>query len=508
MFHLDSTKFSAADVDKSGGAVATIDPISLWLGRVWRAKFWMLAFAVLAVGGAFAFTAVVKPSFESSAMLYIDPQDLQILPNDVNARAPTGDSGAMFVESQARIIQSAEVFRDVVMKLGLQTDPEFAGKVRSADGTGQTELLSAIDSLSGAVRIVHADRTYVVEIYARSENPEKAARIANAVVASYMSIREAQRTKVAADSAAAIEARLAELRRELSAAEHAADQFKVENGIVAANGQSLVEARVNDANTALSAAQTAMTEAKTRFDQLSSAKGDPLLLMSSPESLSSPDLQRLRASYEQANATLQAESATHGPKHPTVVRASAELASVSKQISLTAERLRTSAKLQYDSSVAAYDEANAELAKLTAELQSSDSALVQLRLLDQEVTSSRAVYEDALLRARQTREQEQINTANVQVISQATAPLQKRFPPKLTVLIPLAVAIGLGIGAVIGIALQLFPITLWRKPAKIEAAKVVKAAPVRPQPSGRPVQASGLRRLAALKDREPSGNAA
>lgn len=501
MFQLDSTKFYAAPVANDGAAPA-VDQFQLWLGRIWRAKYWMLVCGIIGVASAFAFNVLVKPSYEASAMVYVDPQDLQILPDDISARAPSGDSGAMFVESQARIMQSAEVFRDVVVKLGLQADREFASKVTGTDGSGDMALQGTIDNLASAVRIVHADRTYVIEIYARSEDPKKAAVIANAIVDSYLSIREIQRAKTAAVSAAAIENRLAELRQDLSAAEHAADQFKVAHGIVASNGQTLIEGRLNSANGAVSAALLAMNEAKTRLSQLDSAGGDALLLLSSPEALSSPDLQRLRGEYENALATLQSETATQGPKHPTVIRAQAQVNAVSKSISTTANRLRSAAKLQYDNAAADYDAANRALAALTVEFQTSDSALVQLRLLEQDVASSKAVYDDALLRSRQTREQEQINTANVQVISPATAPILKRFPPKLSVLIPLALAMGLALGAAIGVLLQM------RRPApprKVAAATdAVKPAPIRPV---RPVQTSGLRRLAALRDKEPVGNA-
>jgi succinoglycan biosynthesis transport protein ExoP len=502
MFQFDMAKFGRTPATEEPAAPgARAMSVSELLVRLWRGKYWALAGAVVMVAAALLFSAVVKPSYESSALIYIDPQDLQLLQNDISSRPPTGDSGAMFVESQSRIMQSAEVMRDVVDKLHLATDPEFASKTKDADASGEMALQGTIDNLSSAVHVVHADRTYVIEIYARSEDAQKAARIANAVVDSYLSVREAQRVQQASTATASIERRLGELRNDLTAKEQAVDQFKAANGIVAANGQSLIENRLNDANTGVSNAQRAMDEARTRMAQLDLAKSDPIQFLSSPEAMASPDLVRLRGEYDQAMAELQTETATLGPKHPTVVRSRGQVNSVSRSITTTANRLRTSAKLEYDSAVADYNAAIAALKTLTTAFQSSDSALVQMRQLVSDADSSRAVYQDALLRSRQTREQEQVNTANVQVISQATAPIQKRFPPRLTVLIPLAIALGLAVGTGLSLLSHLLPVRQPRQATtRIKLEKADKAAPA-PVPASPAPRQGGLRRYAALPDR-------
>jgi polysaccharide biosynthesis transport protein len=72
-------------------------------------------------------------------------------------------------------------------------------------------------------------------------------------------------------------------------------------------------------------------------------------------------------------------------------------------------------------------------------------ASVRLRELEREVEASRAVYEAFLVRARETQEQERLDTANVRVISDAQAPIERSFPPRRLVM--------LGGGAVAGLML-------------------------------------------------------
>ena len=56
--------------------------------------------------------------------------------------------------------------------------------------------------------------------------------------------------------------------------------------------------------------------------------------------------------------------------------------------------------------------------------------LVQLRELEREASTKRAVYESYLLRARETGEQRDINTANMSVISTAYPPLDPTGPSR------------------------------------------------------------------------------
>ncbi len=61
-------------------------------------------------------------------------------------------------------------------------------------------------------------------------------------------------------------------------------------------------------------------------------------------------------------------------------------------------------------------------------------ASVRLREFEREVEASRAVYEAFLVRARETQEQERLDTANVRVISDAQPPIERNWPPRRLVM--------------------------------------------------------------------------
>ncbi|MGE0232396.1 MAG: GumC family protein [Flavobacteriaceae bacterium] len=446
----------------SGGAAWSVADIARGL---WRARYWAVIGGVVCVLAAFALSKTVRPSYEASAQVYVDPQDLQLLRNDISPNLTPGDSGAAFIESQARIMESAGVLRAVVRRLDLAYDREFVGRqslIGKLLSPMREELISdeeleqsAVDALAKKVHVVRADRTYFIEIYARAETAEKAADIANAIVSTYMELREKQRAEQAEQASSSLEQRLDVLRAAVRTNEEAVERFKTLNNIVVTSAGTLVEKRLGEANLAVSNAERAMDEARAELDQLNLMKDNPTLFLSSPAATKSADMLRLRGEYERAAAELATLGATLGPRHPARIRAQSQIDAVSRSIGQEVARLRSNAQLEYDRAKAEHAAAETALERLTDTYQTSDNARVQLRQLEREAESSRAVYEEALLRSRETREQGQINTINMQVISKASPPLYKRFPPRLAVLLPLALMIGICGGAALGLMVQM-----------------------------------------------------
>ena len=87
-------------------------------------------------------------------------------------------------------------------------------------------------------------------------------------------------------------------------------------------------------------------------------------------------------------------------------------------------------------------------------------AFVKLRELEREVDANRAVYESFLVRAREIREQEQLDTINVRVLSDAQPPQDRSFPPRRLILLLASLILG-GLGGV-GCA---YAADLWGSPA-------------------------------------------
>ncbi len=441
----------------------------------WRARWYAivgaLAMSVLGV----AFWMVAEPAYQSSAQVYVDPKDLQLLQNDLNPNLMPGDSGTVIIESQARIMQSASVLRAVVEDLGLDTDDEFVGRktgislaalkaaikglFETEGGRTVDQVSLAVDQLAEQVNVVRADKTYVISVFAQAREPEKAARIANAVVEAYLTLRERQRADQADTASRSLENRLEGLFSRLETAEQAVETYKIENGIVGASGTLLVEDRLTQATRDIAAAELSVDRARAQRDQLALMRDNPDLFLSSAEAVGSADVSRLRSDLERLEAEIGTLDATLGPRHPRRVEAESRRASVRSSLQAELGRLYSNAVLAHDRARTRLAAATASVDRLTRDVQASDVSRVRLRQLERDAQTGRALYEEALLRSRETRERQTISTINAQLVSPATPAIRKSFPPSITILLPLAFAFGAALGGGVGVLAGLLAAT-------------------------------------------------
>lgn len=427
--------------------------------RIWKARYWALAGGVIFGFLCLAIIPFIKPTYEASAQIYIDPQDLQLLKNDLTPAVPGGASGVVVVESQVRVMQSASVLRLVVKNLDLTHDEEFRGRggsfLSSLFGASSRAPVDpveqAVERLGKNINVVREDRTYIVTVYARSSRPARAAEISNAVVNAYLQVRATQRTDQANIAADTLDSRLATLQAAVKIREDAVEKFKTDNNIVDTNGVVLAESRLSQNNTVVSTAEDTMNKRKVERDQLRELLAHSKQFLSSPVATASPDLMRLRGDLERANAQLTTLEATLGSRHPRIVTAKSGVAAVQRAIDAEMNRLARNADIAYDRAKSEYDAAVSSLKPLVTRVQDIDAARIQLRQLQRDADSTRAVYEETLTRSRQTREQGLVNTLNAQIITLASTPLRRNSPPSTKIMLLLALGFGMCIGLASGI---------------------------------------------------------
>lgn len=451
--------FQAASTTPSLPADLSHPPLPLvaWLALCWRLKTWALPGAVLGGLAAILAAQMLTPSYRASAQLFIDPQNLQVLERDLSPSTAAGDAGVVLIESQARIMASPAVLRAAAMALELDKDAEFARPphplrafLEGASDAPQDDLGRAVLALGKAVHVVRLDRTYVIDVHAESESATKAAAIANGVVEAYLALRESQRAEQAGRASIALQGRLSQLLARLEAAENAVETFRIEHGLVEAGGRPLPETRVGQTDAALLAARNGVEAASIQLRQLQALAADPERIVAAPEALGSAEMTRLRAEWQMAAGDAAILRATLGARHPRLRLAEERLATARAAIRGEVGRLVTAAELALQRARDNAASLDAQMSAATTRLQNDDASRIRLRQLEREAEASRAVYEDALLRSRETAEQAAVDTLNAQVVSPAVPPLERNFPPRLSLLLPLGLVAGLLAGAGLG----------------------------------------------------------
>ena len=232
------------------------------LRRLWRGSGFILLGALFMVAAAVALLGLLPPRYTSSIQVLVDPSDLRVVENDVNARQPQADSGVSIAESQVRVIQSDNVLRRVIAKLHLEQDDEFVlpdgnnaavNWVKGALGmmpppVSRDPVNIALDTLQNRLSVRRAERTFVIDVSVQSRDPEKAAQIANAIGDAYFAEEAAARTDTARRASDALAGRLNSLKRDVEQAEGAVVRYREDHKLMASSGRLLTDQQLGDLN--------------------------------------------------------------------------------------------------------------------------------------------------------------------------------------------------------------------------------------------------------------------
>jgi uncharacterized protein involved in exopolysaccharide biosynthesis/Mrp family chromosome partitioning ATPase len=446
----DSPARTRPAADRSGDVAAEAAPPDLDLKKIaltlWRGKLTILASIVAAMLLAAAFALLAPRHYTAVTQILIDPTDFRAVGGEVAPPNQQSDATVLQVESQVRVLGSDNVLRRVVNAEGLDHDGEF-----TRGAPPDQAASAALDTLRRRVAVKRPERTYVAEVNVTSAEAAKAVRLANAVAQAYL----AEQTDVRADAARqvsqSLSARLKELQDRVRAAEQKVEAYKASHDIAGANGALLDEQQLADLNGQLGAARARTAEAKARLDQVESVQQSKTPIGAFPEAVQSQTISLLHSQYAEIIRREAEQKSSLGERHPAVIEIEAQAERLARMIDDEVNRIALSARAEYQR---AKDDETALAQRLTAlknTALSTNQSLVGLRELERDVQANRAVYEAFLVRARETGEQEQVDTKNIRVISKADLPLQRSFPPSNLMLALAAVTLGALAGA--GIAL-------------------------------------------------------
>ncbi len=470
------------------------------VGQLLR-SWWLIIFCALAGLVLAALYSLSLPNkYESIAEILIEPREQRVIDNAVMQDGLNREATVADAESQVRIISSSSVIDPVIEELELYNDPEFNG--RDA-GLGPFTLLKSLlvgdeqnvsDDRASAKKylyenffVMRVNQTFTIRIGVSTRNPEKSARIANAIAQAYMDEKTGARSSAAGDANKGLTSRLDELRDLLRRSEEKVETYRAENGLLDADGKLISEVQLSRLNEQLALAKVQSGDAKIRAELAADADLADVISGSLPSAIASPASAQLRVEYSRAKSRLDRIATKLGERHPDRIAAEAELRSARTAIAQEIGRIVSSAQEDFKRAIAREDDLQSRFNTLRSSAVVDNAAKVKLRELNREVEANRRVYESFLLRSRETGEQQNIQANNVRLISEAV-PISEKIGPSRK----LITAIGGSAGGILGALLSLLPLMIG---GLRELGHQVKNAPAggqayyQPEPAAAPTQA-------------------
>jgi uncharacterized protein involved in exopolysaccharide biosynthesis len=431
--------------------------VSQLIHLLWRRKAAIVVAGLIGACLAVAIGKSLTPKYLATAELYVDPRELQLVDRELTPRSQDISGLAMVVESQARLITSNSVLMQVIQDAHLDKDPEFGGgssglmanvlglfglEMRQT-GTLVLGQTAALDALNRHINVKKTDRTFIVDIEVWSNDPAKAAVLANAISNAYLAEARNSQSIAARRATSDLSGRLKELQERLRTAENALAVYKAQNNFVGTQDTLITDQQLLTSNQRLASAHAATLDAQAKYDQIEASRRAAGDAGANPEALQSPTLGNLRAQYAETRRRLAEMTSELGPLHPSLRQMEKQVEDLRRTVNEETDRFAQSAK---NDLARARDYETSLTRSLEAQKRQSmqlSQASVRLRELERDVEASRDVYQSFLKRSRETQEQESLNTSNVRIIGEATVPQRRSFPPGMS----LIAAIGLALGA-------------------------------------------------------------
>ena len=233
--------------------------------------------------------------------------------------------------SQLSGAAAAEIDRRV---LSGQNVPQFSVELTedSFGGPGQLSQSQQIvlSNFMGRLSVEPVRKTKLVKISYASADPEHAAKVANAVSEQYIDSYLDAKLELTTRASSWLTERLTQLKAVLDESEDRLIAFKQENGLVDVDGSvgRLNEQELLMATAELAQARSELAAKADVYREVQALKDQPRLLESIPAFQADPLVQGVKVDQGQAQRQLDELRNRYGDRHPRVVDANSQLATL------------------------------------------------------------------------------------------------------------------------------------------------------------------------------------
>jgi len=417
-------------------------------------------------------TLLMTPIYTGQATLQIDREAARVLAAE-DAPRENMMQGEEFFQTQYGLLRSRSLAERVIESLGLASSnqaleamgveaPDAGGTAASQASLRRAAALKAVqENLS--VSPVRGSR--LVAVGYDNPNPVVAARIANGFAENFIQANLDRKFESSKYAREFLEERIAQTKERLESAErqlvaYAANQQIINvgepsEGAAAGGGtESLTSNNLVALNSALARTRAERVAAEERWRSASTSE-----LMTLPEVLQNPTIQRLTEQRALLDAEYQQKLSIYQPDYPEMVQLRARIEEADGQIATIAGNIRSSIRSQYQIAASQERSLQAQVTGLTGDVLDLRDRSIQYNILQRELDTTRTLYEGLLQRYKEVGVTGSVTANNISIVDIATPP---REPSKPNMLMNMALAalLGLGLGLLAALVLEALDETL------------------------------------------------
>ncbi|MGD9919726.1 MAG: GumC family protein, partial [Paenirhodobacter sp.] len=414
-------RHSASDDD-----AIDLTQLLLTLRAGWKIVAAAVGVAVL-LGVVYAYL-LATPIYTAKSVVVLDTRKAQVVDLQGMMSGLTGASDEL--NTEVEVMRSRGLAEKVVDEMDLLADPEFNEALRAPSLKARlkglfgkaapaldpaAEKAAVVSDLLAQVSVRNLPSSYVFEISVKSEDPQKAARIADVLAKRYILNQIEVKFDATEQATAWLSNRVAELKSELEKAEEKVKAFNSQTTLVSTEMLASLEVQLKDLRERIAQGGAQEKAARARLDGLKAAQSREEKLQRAQDGM----LTQLAAGDEAAFEARYAQ---------VVARAELDLARASDQ----------RAALERSQQV------------MSDQIARQGDDMIQLQQLTREAEASRTLYEYFLGRLKETSAQQGIQQSDSRMLSSSVVPTVPTAPRRSLIL-----AMCLVLGAMAGMAIVL-----------------------------------------------------
>lgn len=454
------------DWSQQGDEQSMVDLVTYWrLALKYRFLIIGCFLGALVVGATL--TLLMTPTYTAQATLQIDREAARVVDAEDVAPSENMMQGEEFFQTQYGLLRSRSLAERVIESLGLASSNEaleaMGVEAPEAGGTAGAQAArrraAALGALQDNLSVSPVRGSRLVAVGYDNPNPVVAARIANGFAENFIQSNLDRKFESSSYAREFLEERIAQTKERLESAERQLVAYAANQQIInvgepsegAASGgaaESLTSNNLVALNSALARTRTERVAAEERWRSARTSD-----LMTLPEVLQNPTIQRLTEQRAVLDAEYQQKLSLYQPDYPEMVRLKARIDEADSQIRNIAGNIRSSIRSQYEIAANQERSLQAQVTGLTGDVLDLRDRSIQYNILQRELDTTRTLYEGLLQRYKEVGVTGGVTANNISIVDLATPP---RAPSKPSMMLNMALAalLGLGLGILAALVLE------------------------------------------------------
>ena len=406
-------------------------------------------------------TLTQTPVYRATAKLLIERTNPGVL--SVQEIITYDTVGQEFHKTQYQILESRSLAREVIKRLNLTKDVFMnSADKKSGEGGSSSPLVATKRNEAGLInnflrnlKIEPVRESRIVKIIFQATDPQVAAQTANTIAQAYIEWNLGLRLKSHQNAAVFLEDQVREVKRKLEVSETALQKYREKYGIAALSigqgtkethgAQDMSRQKLAQVNAQLIEITNKRIEAEMNYKKARELIQNPEKAESIPEVVNNPIIIAIKTQEVQLLREKSEMGGKFGPKHLTMIALTQEIENIRKRMIQEIENIVESLKSKYEIYVSQEKTLQTVLGTSQTDTINRDKIAIQYQALQQDVESTRNLYDMLLKRLKEAQVSEENRLVNIHIVDPAEVP-ETPFKPNIASNLLWACLMGLILG--------------------------------------------------------------